>query len=73
MKYRFVRNCHPHSKGDPVPDTFTPGVIKTMLAYGRIEPIPDAVAAPEPVEPKVFTPPADKQLRPDRVKRKGGE
>lgn len=68
MKYRFLHAYPPYTKGDAVPDTYTTGMIQTMLDCRRIEAVPDAV----PVEDKNLDhSPADKMLRPARVKRKG--
>jgi hypothetical protein len=74
MQYRFKLTRHPYAKGDRVPESFSKGTIATMLAYGRIEPIREAVKAEPPTEPEKSIPaaPADKMLRPNRVKVKGG-
>lgn len=73
-RYRFKYSAHPHGKGDPVPDSYPPGMIQTMLAYGRIEPVPEPEAhAPVEDPAKAITVPAeDKMVRPaPRIKRKG--
>lgn len=70
MKYRFKRSFPPHAMGDPVPDSYTPGVIATMLEYGRIEPLPDVAPVTDPAKAATSSP-ADKMVRAPRVARKG--
>jgi hypothetical protein len=74
QKYRFRVAYPPHAKGDPVPDTFTEGMIATMLEYRRIEPVPEPAAETEPdtfpAEKQVEVAPSDKMMRRGKVRNK---
>jgi hypothetical protein len=61
-RIRFLVNHRQYKVGDEV-DTFDEGVSRTMIERGRaVEVSPDGKA--------ITSPPADKMLRPSRVKRK---
>lgn len=75
-QYKFLRPYPPHNIGDLVPETYSKGMVNTMLAYNRImrvAPEPVAVApASEPVK-ALTKAPADKMLKVGnpKVHRKG--
>ncbi len=60
MKYRFKTPWRQFAAGDEVPETLGMGVINTMLASRRIEPVPVGAKMIE-------APSVDKMMRSNRV------
>lgn len=57
MKYRFKRLHLNFNPGDPVPETYSPGVVDALLMRGLIGPVTSA----EPAK-AIAAPPANKSF-----------
>jgi hypothetical protein len=71
-RYRFKRDFKRQFKaGDLVPEEFGSGMAEAMIRTGAVEIVPDDRADIDADDKKSITaPPADKRLRPEKVRTK---
>ena len=72
-KYQFKRMYRNYNAGDPVPETFTPGVVDALLQRGVICACVEVAETVPSAAKTIDYPPADKSManRSGKTRRKG--